>query len=99
MDISKEGRVSLSLKALKEDPWNEIAKKYTKGTVTKGVVSKVHPYGALVKLEEGVQGLVHISEFASEEDLKAKLQVGSEYAFEITQIAPEERRIALKLGG
>lgn len=99
VDISKEGRVSLSLKALKEDPWNEIAKKYTKGTVTKGVVSKVHPYGALVKLEEGVQGLVHISEFASEEDLKAKLQVGSEYSFEITQIAPEERRIALKLVG
>lgn len=97
VDISKEGRVSLSMKMLKDDPWKEIAQKYTKGTVTKGVVSKIHPYGALIKLEEGVQGLLHISEFASEEDFKAKITLGNEYQFEIAQIAPEERRIALKL--
>ncbi len=99
VDITPDGRISLSLKALKEDPWKNLGEKYVKGTIAKGVVSKINPYGALVRLEEGIQGLVHISEFASEEDLKAKLQVGSEYSFEITQITPEERRIALKLVG
>ena len=97
VDIAGDGRISLSLKALKEDPWKHLGEKYTQGATTKGTVSKINTYGALVRLEEGAQGLVHISEFASEEDMKAKLQEGNEYEFEVAQVVPEERRIALKL--
>ena len=97
VDIAHGGRISLSLKALKEDPWIGFEKKYAQGTRTKGSVAKINSYGALVKLQDGIQGLVHISEFASEEDMKASLQEGKEYDFEVTQIIVEERRIALKL--
>lgn len=97
VDISSDGRISLSLKALKADPWKDLEKKYAKGKTPKGTVSKINSYGALVKLANGIQGLVHISEFASEEEMKTKLEVGKKYTFEVTQIVPEERRIALKL--
>lgn len=97
VDITGDGRISLSLKALKEDPWKDIEKKYPKGAVVKATVTKINSYGALVRLEEGVQGLVHISEFGSEEEMRTRLQENKEYEFEISQIAPEERRIALKL--
>lgn len=99
VDITPDGRISLSLKALKEDPWKNLGEKYARGVNTKGVVSRINPYGALVKLEDGIQGLVHISEFASEEEMKAKLREGEAYTFEVAQIVPEERRIALKLVG
>lgn len=96
-DITSDGRISLSLKALKNDPWGEISKKYKQGDLVKGTLAKLSRYGALIKLEEGVQGLVHISEFASEEEMKAKLEQDKKYSFEVLQISPEERRIALKL--
>jgi len=97
VDVTSDGRISLSLKALKDDPWKSLNKKYAQGKHIKGTVIKLNPYGALIKIEEGVQGLVHISEFASEEDIKAKLEEGKKYEFEILQVSPEERRIALKL--
>ena len=74
VDIAHDGRISLSLKALKEDPWQGFEKKYAQGTRVKGVIAKINSYGALVKLEDGIQRLVHISEFASEEEMKANLQ-------------------------
>lgn len=97
VDITADGRISLSLKALKEDPWKEIGKKYEKDAKVKAAVSKLYPYGAIVTLKEGVHGLVHISEFASQEDMQAKLEPGKEYAFKVLQVFPEERRIGLKL--
>lgn len=97
VDIAADGRISLSLKALKDDPWQNLGKKYAQGKKVKGTVSKLTPYGALVRLDEGIQGLVHISEFASEEEMRAKLQEAKKCEFEVAQIIPEERRIALKL--
>ena len=97
VSIAEDGRVSLSLKSLKEDPWQDIEKKYTQGAKVKGVVTKISAYGALVKLGEGIQGLVHISEFESEDDMRAKLEEGKEYKFEVSQLVPGERRMALKL--
>lgn len=95
--VAQDGRISLSIKALKDDPWKDFEKKYTQGKKITGTVSRINSYGALVKLEEGAQGLVHISEFTSEEEMKEKLKEGKEYKFEVSQIVPEERRIALKL--
>ncbi|KKW34041.1 MAG: hypothetical protein UY81_C0080G0003 [Candidatus Giovannonibacteria bacterium GW2011_GWA2_53_7] len=60
------------------------------------VVIKYNKHGALASIEEGVAGLVHISEFASEEDLHAKLELGKVYPFVITFFEPKERRMTLK---
>lgn len=97
VDIASDGKISLSLKALGEDPWKDSDKKYPEGKKIKGTVTKINSYGALVKIKDGIQGLVHISEFSSEEDMKLKLQEGKEYKFEVSQISPEERRMSLKV--
>ena len=97
VDITPDGRISLSIKALRDDPWGKISAKYKQGDITKGTVAKLNNYGALIKLDEGVQGLVHISEFASEEEMRIKLEEGKKHNFEILHVSPEERRIALRL--
>ena len=97
MDIAADGRVSLSLKALKKDPWEKIAKKYKVGDVVEGEVTKMSAYGALIKVANGIQGLVHISEFENEEALKAQLQEGKKYKFEIISLEPTEHKMTLKL--
>lgn len=92
----KEGKVSLSIKALSEDPWVAAAGKYKKDQQVDAVVIKYNKHGALASVEEGVAGLVHISEFASEEDLRSKLELGKVYPFTVTLFEPKERRMTLK---
>lgn len=91
----KEGKISLSIKALKENPWVEAAKKYQKDKVVEGVVIKFNKHGALASVEEGIAGLVHISEFGSEEKLRSKLELGKTYNFKITLFDPKEQKMAL----
>lgn len=91
----KEGKISLSIKALKENPWNEAAKKYKKDDVVSGVIIKFNKHGALASIEEGIAGLVHISEFGSEEKLREKLELGKTYNFKINIFDPKEQKMAL----
>ena len=91
----KDGKVSLSIKALKDNPWHAASAKYKKGEKVSGVVIKYNKHGALVSIEEGVAGLVHISEFASEADLRKKLELGKNYNFSITLFEPKEQRMTL----
>ena len=91
----KEGKVSLSIKALKENPWTSATKKYKKGDIVKGVIIKFNQYGALVSIEEGVAGLVHVSEFGTEEKLKEALELGKTYTFQITFFEPKEQKMTL----
>ena len=91
----KDGKISLSLKALKENPWTEAEKKFKKGDVVEGVVIKFNQYGALVSIEEGVSGLAHVSEFGTTEKLKEKLELGKTYAFQITLFEPKEQKMTL----
>lgn len=91
----KDGKISLSIKALKENPWNEAAGKYKKGDTVKGVVIKYNKHGALVSIEEGVAGLVHISEFKSEDDLRSKLELGKTYSFMINLFEAKDQRMTL----
>ena len=91
----KDGKMSLSLKALKENPWKEAAKKYKKGDEVSGVVIKFNKYGALASIEEGVAGLVHISEFGSEAKLKEKLELGKSYPFKIALFDPKDQKMTL----
>jgi len=91
----QNGKVSLSIKALKENPWKEASKKYKKGDVVSGVIIKYNKHGALASIEEGVAGLVHISEFESEEKLRQSLELGKSYPFTITLFEPDEQRMTL----
>src|SRR3989338_8121458 len=92
----KEGKVSLSIKALMEDPWKAAGAKYKKVQKVDAVVIKYNKHGALASIEEGVAGLVHISEFASEEELRSKLELCKVYPFTITFFEPKDRRMTLK---
>jgi small subunit ribosomal protein S1 len=91
----KEGKISLSIKALKENPWKEAEKKYKKDDVVEGVVIKFNKHGALASIEEGIAGLVHISEFGSEEKLHDKLELGKTYKFKITMFDAKEQKMTL----
>lgn len=91
----KEGKISLSIKALKENPWTEAAKKYKKEDTVTGVVIKFNKHGALASIEEGVAGLVHISEFGTEEKLHEKLELGKTYNFKISLFDPKEQKMTL----
>ena len=92
----KDDKVSLSIKALTADPWTIAADKYKKDQTVDAVVIKYNKHGALASIEEGVAGLVHISEFASEEELRSKLELGKVYPFIITFFEPKDRRMTLK---
>lgn len=91
----KDGKVSLSIKALKENPWHDADKKYKKGGRVMGVIIKYNKHGALASIEEGIAGLVHISEFESEEALRATLELGKTYPFIIALFDAKDQRMAL----
>lgn len=93
----KDGKISLSMKKLKTNPWVEAAKKYKKGDIINGVVIRFNKYGALVSLEEGVAGLVHISDFEDEAKMKESLSLGKIYSFEITLFDGKEEKMTLTL--
>jgi len=91
----KDGKVSLSIKALKENPWTEFEGKLKKGDIIKGVVIKYNKHGALVSIKEGVAGLVHNSTIGGEAKLREKLELGKNYNFQITLFEPKEHKMTL----
>lgn len=93
----RDGRVFLSLKALKEDPWANVAEKYKEGEAVTGKVYKFNPFGAIIDLESGLQGLIHVSEFGGSDEMKNSIKVGDSREFVISAVRPEEKRIILKL--
>ena len=95
----KDGKVSLSVKALKENPWKLAADRYKKGMEVTGVIIKYNKHGALASIEEGVAGLVHISEFATPQELRETLELGKTYPFTITLFEPKDQRMTLAYTG
>ena len=93
----KEGRVFLSLKALKDDPWVKVNEFFTAGDTVQGKVYKFNPFGAVIALDHDLQGMVHISEFGGQDEMKKALTLGEHYSFTIDQVKQEEKRITLKL--
>lgn len=91
----KDGKISLSIKALKDNPWKAAAEKYKKDDKVSGVVIRHNKYGALVSIEEGVAGLVHVSDFSSEDELRRTLELGKTYPFVITLFEPDGQRMTL----
>ena len=93
----KDGRVSLSLKALKENPWDKVSEKYKTGETVSGTVSRFNPFGAFVALDTDIQGLIHVSQFGGVEEMKKQLELGKTYSFEVELVKPQEKRIILKM--
>jgi len=89
-------RVSLSTRALKENPWAKVEEKYQAGQTVKGTVVKFNPFGAFIKLDKSIQGLAHISEFGTEKKMEETLEIGKEYEFKVISIKASEYRMALK---
>jgi len=98
VDMDRE-RVSLSLKATQEDPWQHFARTHQIGQIVPGKVTKLVPFGAFVRVEEGIEGLVHISELAERhvEIPEQVVQVNDDVMVKIIDIDLERRRISLSL--
>src|SRR3954454_7105535 len=98
VDMDRE-RVSLSLKATQEDPWRQFARTHAIGQVVPGKVTKLVPFGAFVRVDEGIEGLVHISELAERhvEIPEQVVQVNDDVMVKIIDIDLERRRISLSL--
>ncbi len=98
VDMDRE-RVSLSLKATQEDPWQQFARTHAIGQVVPGKVTKLVPFGAFVRVEEGIEGLVHISELAVRhvEVPEQIVNVNDEIFVKVIDIDLERRRISLSL--
>lgn len=101
IDIS-QGRVSLSIKKLKKDPWQSL--NYKVGDTIKGKILKLNPFGAFVQVirdgkkdEAKIQGLIHVSEFGTEKKMQEDLEINNEYDFKILSFQPERHWMSLKL--
>ena len=98
VDMERE-RVSLSLKATQEDPWRQFARTHAIGQIVPGKVTKLVPFGAFVRVEDGIEGLVHISELAERhvEVPEQVVEVGSDVMVKVIDIDLDRRRISLSL--
>ncbi|EKP93892.1 30S ribosomal protein S1 [Thermaerobacter subterraneus] len=95
----ERGRISLSLKELMPDPWSDVERRYPVGATVKGTVVRLVPFGAFVRLEPGVEGLVHISQLADHrvESPDEVVHEGQEVEVRVLRVQPEERRISLSM--
>ena len=90
-------QVFLSLKSLKQNPWEEVEKQHKKDDIIKGKVISFSPFGAFVEVMPKIRGLCHISEFSSQKEMEDSLKAGETYDFKILEIQPKEHRMSLKL--
>jgi small subunit ribosomal protein S1 len=100
LKIDKENeKFSLGIKQLEENPWEEILKKYPVGSEVTGTVSSLADFGAFVKLEEGIEGLIYNSELSTErvENPSDVVQVGQEVTALTTKVDPLEQKISLSI--
>ena len=98
VDVSNQ-RISLGMKQLTQDPWEDIDRLYRMGDVIKGKVARVAGYGAFIQLDHDIDGLVHISQITEErvEKIKDHLSEGEEVSARVIKIDKEERRIGLSI--
>jgi len=98
IDVENE-RISLGIKQLQEDPWNAMPSRYPVGGKVSGTVTSVTDFGVFVELEEGLEGLIHVSQLSTERvDKPSQLfNVGDTVEAEVTNVDPRERRIGLSI--
>jgi len=96
----KKERISLGMKQLKPHPWKDVAARYPEGMVVKGKVVSITDYGAFVELEDGIEGLIHVSEMSWTQHVKHPskiLAVGQEVEAVVLKVEEEQERISLGL--
>jgi len=98
IDKEKE-RLSLSTKKLQEDPWHDVEKKYHAGMSINGRITNIANFGAFVELEDGVEGLIHISELIRGKKKGVNINIGDMVEVEVLNVDPEEKKIGLGLKG
>jgi small subunit ribosomal protein S1 len=99
-DINKDKKkISLSIKQLEENPWENLEQKYPIGSTVEGEISKITDFGAFVKLASGIEGLVHISEISAEQVAKIEdiVKVGEKREFRVIKVNQEEHKLGLSL--
>jgi small subunit ribosomal protein S1 len=98
IDVENE-RFSLGIKQLEPDPWETIPKRYPPGKVVEAEITKITDFGAFAEIEDGIEGLIHISELAEHrvEDVSEIVEEGEERKVEIINVDPQERKIALSV--
>lgn len=100
LSVDKESKkITLGIKQLSDNPWETIEKTMPVGTVLKGTVSKITAFGAFIQLENGIEGLVHVSELSDQAFGKVEdiVSVGDEVSAKVIKIDPEHKKIALSI--
>ena len=90
-------KIALSIKRAEVDPWTTVEQRYTPGQMVTGVVTKIAPFGAFARIEDGIEGLIHLSELPSGVDPKTVLHEGAQLQLRILRIDAERRRLGLSL--
>jgi small subunit ribosomal protein S1 len=100
---NRRRRIALSLKRLQPNPWATVAERYRPGMIVEGVVTNVVEFGAFARIEDGVEGLIHISELSQGDDLPQHaaevVREGQHVQARILSVDPENQRVALSLRG
>lgn len=98
LSVDKEKKkIALSIKRAEVDPWTTVEQRYTPGQVVTGVVTKIAPFGAFARIEDGIEGLIHLSELTPGVDPKTILHEGAQLQLRILRIDAERRRLGLSL--
>ena len=90
-------KIALSIKRAEVDPWTTVEQRYTPGQIVTGVVTKIAPFGAFARIEDGIEGLIHQSELTPGTDPKQVLHEGAQLQLRILRIDAERRRLGLSL--
>ncbi len=96
---SQEKKIALSIKRTQAEPWSRVATSYEVGKLVRGTVTQVVNFGAFARIEDGIEGLIHVSELADEriQHPKQVVQEGQELILRIIRIDPQRRRMGLSL--
>jgi len=99
LSVDKEKKkIALSIKRAEVDPWTTVEARYQVGQLVHGTITKIAPFGAFARIEDGVEGLIHLSELpAGQQDPKAVLKEGQDVTVRILRIDAERRRLGLSI--
>src|ERR1700680_334106 len=98
LSVDKEKKkIALSIKRAEVDPWTTVEQRYFPGQVVTGVITKIAPFGAFARIEDGIEGLIHLSELTPGMDPKANLHENQQLQLRILRIDADRRRLGLSL--
>jgi small subunit ribosomal protein S1 len=98
LSVDKEKKkIALSIKRAEVDPWTTVEQRYTPGQVVTGTITKIAPFGAFARIEDGIEGLIHLSELMPGMDPKSSLHEGQQLQLRILRIDADRRRLGLSL--